>query len=321
MGGSEAIDFFFSKGLRVVGVGKENLGGLHTAAALGNVESIWSFLAHEVNPDTGFSPLAKDLGRPSKSPLHAAFECKQDDGGYILDAIEALLFAGADPNVLDCQGFSPLHLALQREKGEEVARVFASAARFGVNFGLKDESGWPMLHKAAFMGKASVLKVMLECGADPNMHSNLSVRYPLIAAIAGGSLECVKELLAAGANPNARDVDGEPSLLACGGFSQFSSAPFSHKVARALLEAGCDPHSKTKDGKLLLNKALEGVGLEHAKLLMEYGARPSREFVETLSGEARELAEKWLLRDELKAELNEDSSHAESRSQSRSVKI
>jgi uncharacterized protein len=94
--------------------------------------------------------------------------------------------------------------------------------------------GFTALHLAAFFGHYVCVKVLLEHGADPNSVSkDLMQVTPLHLACAiteeRGADGIVAALLAAGADPNARQADGVTPLLA----AQQNQHPRIEKLLRA----------------------------------------------------------------------------------------
>lgn len=89
--------------------------------------------------------------------------------------IEALLNAGADPNMLSHSGLLPLIIAIRTNKIE-------------------------------------VVETLLEAGADPNTQGK-NGKVVLIVAIRMGNLKIVKALLNAGADPNVQDKNGKSALM------------------------------------------------------------------------------------------------------------
>ena len=90
-----------------------------------------------------------------------------------ISTAEILLSAGADANVLDTSGASPLFLACDR-------------------------------------GKTEFVKLLLSRGANPNIGS--AEKYPLLAACRGHHYDSVKLMLECNTDVNVRDKDGSSAL-------------------------------------------------------------------------------------------------------------
>src|SRR3990167_1677409 len=93
-----------------------------------------------------------------------------------LTRVKQLLAAGADPNIADNHGNTPLH-------------------------------------HGSYNGHLEVVKKLLRgsddgVGADPNI-VNMSDKTPLLWASRNGHLEVVRELLSVGADPNIADNNGD----------------------------------------------------------------------------------------------------------------
>lgn len=91
-----------------------------------------------------------------------------------VDRITELIEGGADPNALDDDGHTPLHLAAQGELG--------------------------------------CVKALLQHGADVNKQSEENGLTPLFEAIKYGDYECVSALLDGGADKAIEDHDGQDAL-------------------------------------------------------------------------------------------------------------
>jgi len=96
--------------------------------------------------------------------------------------------------------------------------------------------GWTALHLAAAFGTPEAVRLLLENGANVEAVSkNPQTNQPLHAALAlGRNRETIELLLAAGANPNARQT---------GGFTPIFSAAAANRrdLAEILIASGADP--------------------------------------------------------------------------------
>jgi ankyrin repeat protein len=130
-----------------------------------------------------------------------------------LDIVQALLEAGANPNVRDNFGVSPLH--------------YAAA--------LGDNRAWWVSAKPHYY--APVVRALLDAGANPNVQDNQN-RTPLHRAYELGDQNVVNILLNSGADPNMRDQqDRTPHQCASQQSLQQMQQVNSRTVADALQEA------------------------------------------------------------------------------------
>ncbi len=156
-------------------------------------------------------------------PLHEAVEI--GDG----DEVEALINSGADVNAKNNQGWTPLHIVLDKD-------IAAILVANGADVNAKDKYGWTPLHaavgtehgrlkveglglsadvKAKILAKDSARRKTLLCffiekGADVNAKDD-DGSTPLHKAASAGHKEDVEWLIANGANLNLRDwLDSTP---------------------------------------------------------------------------------------------------------------
>lgn len=156
------------------------------------------------------------------TPLHHAIS-----HDYEPEWIEFLLALGADPNAREesspeihgttrYTGATPFHYV----HSVEHARLLLDA---GVQVNIQDNSGWTLLHHAAFSGNTELVKFLLDSGAHINIPNQTGIT-PLHAGVNGrkyGSAETVKQLVGYGkdqllveaqADLTARDQQGKTLL-------------------------------------------------------------------------------------------------------------
>ena len=115
----------------------------------------------------------------------------------------------------------------------------------------RSSDGFTALHLAAYFARPSTVALLLDAGAYVEaVAENASQVRPLHSGVAGGSLEVVEALLAAGADVQARQERGFTPLMG-------AAARGSEEVVRALLEAGADKAATNDDGKTALDFARE----------------------------------------------------------------
>jgi hypothetical protein len=102
------------------------------------------------------------------------------------ERIKKLLEEGADPNIRDGDGNTPLHFAASKGCAE-VARLLL---RHGADPNAQDKNGETPLHVAAYWGRVDVVRLLLEHGADPTV-KNKDGDTPLDIARARGHREVV----------------------------------------------------------------------------------------------------------------------------------
>ncbi|TET38755.1 MAG: ankyrin repeat domain-containing protein [Planctomycetota bacterium] len=112
--------------------------------------------------------LAKHWGKTNSSvsgdeferhPIHIA--AKQ---GYIA-SIRLYILNGADVNVKDRRGWTPLHWASFCNKKDVVSFLIDK----GANVNAKRDTGWTALHYAALRGHKEIVEILLFEGADVNV--------------------------------------------------------------------------------------------------------------------------------------------------------
>lgn len=221
---------------------------------------------------SGRERIARGASAPSQSALSdAMFEALADD-----DAPAARL-------ILD-QGwvYQPVRDPSRQEQPARAPgmRVVASAG---------SSAWWSPMMLAAFEGSLECARVLVERGAPVSESDEGSGLTPLHFAAQQSEPALVELLLAAGADPRARSLDGQTPL---------HRAIFSgcERGARALIAAGADPNALAADGETPLESALFEADSELILELLQGGAdpwRPRKNGGETLAAALRRQAGLW----------------------------
>jgi cytochrome c len=145
-------------------------------------------------------------------------------------------------------------------KGDVAAITAALDAGAGV-----DESGGPAtpLYLAVRGGHYAAAKLLIERGADVNAVPTPLLGPALMPALAKRRIDLINLLLDGGANPNSQR-GGEAAL-------HIAARSGCLDCVKALVEAGADVNAKTKDGKTPLHLAKRSGQREVADYLMSHG--------------------------------------------------
>jgi ankyrin repeat protein len=164
---------------------------------------------------------------------------------------------------------------------DDAARVARVLAR-GADPDAPDADGTTPLYAAAVGGRAGLVRQLLAAGADPNrLSTGPSDGSPLCGAACWGYVETVDLLLAHGADPDLPEDERSTPL-------DWAARGMHADVALSLLAAGAQPTGEA------LRTAIERGSLATVRALLDHGAVPD--------AGALELARSWASKD-LVAEL------------------
>jgi ankyrin repeat protein len=152
-----------------------------------------------------------DLNKPCDThgtPLVYACIADTLDDKQRAKMIDLLIRFGADADIPSPKGVLPIHLVMTSLHSQE---VLATLLRYPVNKDVDGPFGTPLM-TAAVMSSKDYLRQLLAAGADPNARCLAEARTPLIEAVIQNNIKGVNLLLQAGANPKLYDGHGKSAL-------------------------------------------------------------------------------------------------------------
>jgi ankyrin repeat protein len=193
-------------------------------------------------------------------PVHSAASF-----GTVADVEEILKRDEQAINSLDEMGDTPLNRAVVQEH-EDIADFLLA---HGADPNIPNRNGQTPLEQASSRGKATGLalaKLLLAHGAQVNPTNETEFRIPPLEwAVSSDNLELVNVLLTHGASLKSATTNGDTPLHTAAGRGDL-------EIAESLLSHGADPNATIIGGTTPLHEAAEGGSVEIAKLLVAHGA-------------------------------------------------
>ncbi|KAK5989098.1 Ankyrin-R-like protein [Cladobotryum mycophilum] len=191
------------------------------------------------------------------TPLHLAAT-----NGYS-KLVKLLLEAGANPNIINITGESPLHCAADSKRAQEGEAQACVAALLNrdAEMNIQDNNKQTPLHRAALSGLVEPLRALLEKGADVTIPGRWG-RSAFTQAVQRGFLEPSRLLLEKGSDINGHSLI-TPLYLA--------SAGQNTNLVRLLLDHGADYTILPSQRWSALHVAADNGTKETVQLLLDRG--------------------------------------------------
>ncbi|KAK7991271.1 hypothetical protein PG988_000065 [Apiospora saccharicola] len=187
----------------------------------------------------------------SRSPLLEVF-CIDDPDKLAI--MELLLEHGADINHEDDEGFRPAHMAVSQPDTALVRRLLREE---GLELNCPRPNRWTPLKLAVQHADIEVVTMILDKGADPNLHHE-NEELPIMSAVRENKVDVARLLIQRGAS-----IDTAGQLLDDTIWYPIEwAARFGqHEMTRLLGDSGADMGCRWADGRTLVHKAIEWPGL------------------------------------------------------------
>jgi ankyrin repeat protein len=175
-----------------------------------------------------------------------------------IDSIKKIIEEGADINMTDNDGDSPLHRACLSSREQAVSFLISH----GATVNSRSNNGQSPLHYAAYAGNNKIVKLLIEAGADINMMS-IHGQTPLNRAVHKGHASTVTLLLNEGAIPDQASSNCWPPL--------FIAIHYGYDdIVELLLSRGANPDMQDDEGRTPLSLAVSKKRIKAQVLLKQY---------------------------------------------------
>ena len=263
----EMIDRLLKKGASLNSVNRSRQTPLHLACYYHRID------VAEMLIEAGAKLNSVDSG--GNTPFHAA--CMSSP-----ELVATFMKRGANPNRLNQQKQNALHLLCQSSVESSVNLVIEHIK----NLNQTDSNGETPLTLAVSRRKPSIVKLLIENGADPNFVTRRSYggnTTPLLMAASAGEPVIVEMLLSAKAKPNVMGRDGNsPMHAAIIGASDYLANMMNRnnpsigkrtqqftEIVKQLLSHDAEVNMLNHSGKTPIQLAAEGGFLDAVELLVD----------------------------------------------------
>jgi ankyrin repeat protein len=235
-----------------------------------------SMIKYLIEGDNEFKP-SIDINAKDINGNYPLLTFIRSDRCSHLSLLLYLLEKGADPNVKDSNGYSPLMISIQKEfeMGENIPNSFVQILiEHGASINEKDANGNSLLALAVQKNCNRLVYYFLQNGCPMN-EKDASGNYPLMVAISQNQYEIVKQFMRYGKknyqlkNFCIHDINGNTPLTL--------AYKLRHDAIFKYLLKYLDINDTDAQGKSLLFHALERNDTKVVKYLVQVGAEVNQE--------------------------------------------
>ncbi|KAJ8973366.1 hypothetical protein NQ317_018843 [Molorchus minor] len=170
-------------------------------------------------------------------------------------------FSCSSSKVVDRETCHPLCVYENCQNEQEFDYDLPNTSTQTININTCDDDGYTPLHVAAKFGRTDILRLLLDCGALPNVQTYKSLYVPLHLACTYQRIPIVKELVNCGdCKIDAQDSKGNTPLF-------YACAKNDVKIVEILLSNGADCNKRNYSGRSALQESEENMQYRVFKLL------------------------------------------------------
>jgi uncharacterized protein len=178
--------------------------------------------------------LALPLAAAEITPVSPAKLAAAIKSGQRAAALDMIAKKSADVNAAEADGSTPLLWAANQNDTDLALRLLKA----GANAKVKNQLGSTPLGEAALNANTALIKALLDAGADPNT-AEADGQTPLMVVARTSNVAAAKLLLDKGANPNVRETQrGQTALM-------WAAAGSQGAMMRELLAHGAEVDAKS----------------------------------------------------------------------------
>lgn len=213
------------------------------------------------------------------TPLWYALSITDKDAGEVSVCLEPLLRGGADASTTGVRMMPILSEAVRRGTIKDVRGLISHGANVNL---ASEEDGLTPVAIAAASGSGALLELLFKSGADGGTQ--------LYQAVVKRNQTLLELLLTSGASPNSSKLKRDDSIVACSVRSE------NTEMLELLLSYGANPMAKGKEGESPLHMAIAMGNADMVASLLKYGHDPNLHFAKPASADFLAMTKKKSMR-------------------------